>query len=53
MENKRDMVLIESVERHFNFKSEVAKIKISLPFDEICRNEEYMNQLIKMLNQMV
>ena len=49
VENKKDMVLVERIERPFSFKSEVAKIKISLPFDEICINEEYRNQLIKML----
>ena len=49
VENKKDMVIVERIERTFNFKSKVAKIKISLPFDEICRNEEYRNQLIKML----
>ena len=43
------MVLVERIERTFSFKYEVSKIKISLPFDEICRNVEYRNQLIKML----
>ena len=49
MENKKDMVLAERIDKPFSFKTEVAKIKISLPFDEICRNTEYRNQLIKML----
>ena len=49
MENKKDMALAEIIGRPFSFKSEVAKIKISLPFDEIYRNTEYRNQLIKML----
>ena len=44
MENKKDMVLAERIDMPFSFKSEVSKIKISLPFDEIC-----INQLIKML----
>ena len=43
------MILAERIERPFSFKSEVAKIKISLPFDEIYRNTKYRNQLIKML----
>ena len=33
----------------FSFESEVAKMKLSLPFNEICRNSEYRKQLIKML----
>ena len=49
MENKKDMVLAERIDRPFSFKFEVAKIKISFPFNEICRNAEYRNQLIKML----
>lgn len=43
------MVLVEMIDRPFSFKSEVAKIKISLFFYENCRNTEYRNQLIKML----
>ena len=43
------MVLAKRIDRPFSFKSEVAKIKISLPFDEIYRNTKYRNQLIKML----
>ena len=50
VENKKDMVVAERIERPFSFKCKVAKIKISLPFDEICRNVEYRNQLIKILN---
>ena len=49
VEIKKDIVLAERIDRPFSFKSEVTKIKISLPFDEICRNTEYRNQLIKML----
>ena len=33
----------------FSFESEVAKIKVSLPFIEICRNSEYREQLSKMI----
>jgi hypothetical protein len=49
VENKKDMVLAERIVRPFSFESEIAKIKMSLPFNEICRHDEYRNQLIKML----
>jgi hypothetical protein len=34
----------------FNFESEMAKIKIYVPFNELIKNNEYRNQIIKMLN---
>ena len=43
------MVPIETTTRPFSFESEVAKMKLSLPFNEICRNSEYREQLSKML----
>ena len=49
VENKKDMVLVERIARPFSFESEVAKIKISLPFNDICGNTEYRNQLINIL----
>ena len=33
----------------FSFETEISKLKVSLPFNEICRNNEYRNQLLKML----
>ena len=53
LENRREMVPAETVTRPFNFESEVTKMKLSLPFNEICRNSEYMEQLIKMLKSNV
>ena len=32
----------------FSFETEISKLKVSLPFNEIYRNNEYMNQLLKM-----
>ena len=43
------MVPIETTIRPFSFESEVAKMKVSLPFNEICRNSEYREQLSKMI----
>lgn len=33
----------------FSFEAEISKLKVSLPFNKICRNNEYKNQLLKML----
>jgi len=33
----------------FNFESEMEKIKIYVPFNELIRNVEYISQIIKML----
>ena len=41
LENRREMVPTEIVTRPFSFESEVAKMKLSLPFNEICRNSKY------------
>ena len=49
MEKRKELTLAETTSRPFSFESEVAKIKMSLPFTEICRNTEYSDQLIKML----
>jgi hypothetical protein len=49
LDNRKEIVLVETTIRPFNFESEVAKMKLSLPFNEICRNSEYRKQLIKML----
>jgi hypothetical protein len=49
LDNRKEIVFAEATVIPFNFKSEVAKMKLSLPFNEICRNSEYRKQLIKML----
>ena len=49
MEKRKDLLLAETTIKPFSFEPEVAKIKMSLPFMEICRNTEYSDQLIKML----
>ena len=40
-ENRREIVPTETTVRPFSFESEVAKMKLSLPFNEICRNSKY------------
>ena len=49
MDNKGELTIVEASVRPFSFESKVAKIKLSLPFNELCRNPEYKNQLLKML----
>ena len=49
MDKKGEVTVVEPPVRPFNFESEIAKIKLSLPFNELCRNPEYKNQLLKML----
>ena len=41
LENRREMIPIETTTRPFSFESEVAKMKLSLLFNEICRNSKY------------
>ena len=36
--NKRELTVVEAPIRPFSFEFDVAKIKISLPFNELCRN---------------
>jgi hypothetical protein len=46
-------VVIKEVEKSpppFNFESEMDKIKIGIPFNELMNKGEYRNQIIKMLN---
>jgi hypothetical protein len=40
---------VEKVQLPFNFESEMEKIKIFVPFNELIRNVEYKNKSIKML----
>ena len=40
---------VEKTPSSFDFESEMAKIKISVPFNELIKNSEYRNQIIKML----
>ena len=49
VDNKRDLTAVDAPVIPFSFESEVAKIKMSLPFNELCRNPKYKNRLIKML----
>jgi hypothetical protein len=50
-ETRKDTVIkeVEKTSSSFNFKSEMAKIKIYVPFNELIKNSEYRNQIIKML----
>jgi hypothetical protein len=50
-ETKRDAVIkeVEKTQSPFNFESEMEKIKIFVPFNELIRNGEYRIQIIKML----
>jgi hypothetical protein len=41
---------VEKVSPPFNFENEMAKIKISVPFNELIKKGEYRDQIIKMLN---
>jgi hypothetical protein len=48
----RKQTVIKEVEKtssSFNIESEMAKIKIYVPFNELINNSEYRNQIIKML----
>lgn len=45
IENKKEAIIVDKTIIPFSFD----KIKISLPFSEIYRNNEYKNQLLKML----
>ena len=40
---------VEKTSSSFNFESEMAKIKIYVPFNELIKNNEYRNQIIKMI----
>jgi hypothetical protein len=40
---------VEKVSPPFNFENEMAKIKISVPFNELIKKGEYREQIIKML----
>jgi hypothetical protein len=49
---ERKETVIKEVEKSsspFNFESEMDKIKIYVPFNELIKNEEYRNHIIKML----
>ena len=49
VDNKGKLTVVEASIRPFSFESEVAKVKMSLPSNELCRNPEYKNRLMKML----
>ena len=48
---RKEMVIkeVEKAQTPFNFESEMDKIKIFVPFNELIKNGEYRNQIIKML----
>ena len=49
LENKKEIVPADKTITPFSFESEILKIKFSLPFNEIFINNEYRNQVLKML----
>jgi hypothetical protein len=51
LETRKEIVNkeVEKTSSSFNFESEMAKIKIFVPFNELIKNIEYRNQIIKML----
>jgi len=51
LEVRREAILkeVEKYQPSFNFENEMEKIKIYLPFNEMIRNMEYKNQIVKML----
>ena len=53
LENRKEIVPAETTIRPFSFELDVAKMKLSLPFNEIYRNSKYREQLIKMLKSNV
>ena len=42
-------VELEKISSMFNLQSELAKLNISIPFDELLRNQEYRDTIIKMI----
>ena len=48
-EVKKDLVTVERPSPPFNLQNEIAKIKISVPFNEILRNLEYRGKLSRMI----
>jgi len=40
---------VENTSSYFNFESEMDKIKIDVPFNELIKNSEYINRIIRML----
>jgi hypothetical protein len=50
-ETRKETVIkeVEKTSSSFKFESEMAKIKIFVPFNELTKNSEHRNQIIKML----
>ena len=40
IENKKEVIIVYKTIIPFSFETKISKIKISLPFNEICRNNE-------------
>ena len=49
VENRKDVVIVDKIIIPFIFETSISKLKVSLPFNEIYRNNEHMNPLLKML----
>ena len=41
---------VDKIYSMFNLQSELAKLKISIPFNELLRNQEYKNTITKMIS---
>ena len=41
---------VDKISSMFNLQSELAKMKISIPFTQLLRNQEYMNTITKMIS---
>ena len=48
-EVRKEITILKENLTSFNLENEISKIKISLPFNEILINSEYIAQLIRML----
>ena len=46
---KTSQKYVDKSKSPFSLENEISKIKISIPFDEILRNDEYRKQIIGML----
>ena len=49
MGNLNELTLLENFSSSTSFENEIAKVKISLPFNEILKNSEYRSQIARML----
>ena len=47
------LVDVEKVVSTFNLQTEISKVKISIPFNELLRNREYRDKIIDMVRSQV